>query len=156
MKPLYFLLIPFAFLSTKAQESFSENDAKAIVDTFFKGFHKGDTVLMRSVMVKNLPTQTVFTTGKGEPKIVDGNGEDFLKAIGKRPADQIWEEKLLNYKIQVDGNLAHVWTPYEFWLNGSFSHCGANAFTIGKTQDGWKILHLIDSRRKEGCILIKE
>lgn len=139
-----------------AQQPFSENDAKAIVDTFFEGFHKGDTLLMRSVMIKDLPTQTVFTTGKGEAKVVAGSGEDFLKAIGSRPATQVWEEKLLDYSIQVDGNLAHVWTPYEFWLNGDFSHCGANAFTIGKTQEGWKILHLIDSRRKQGCILIKE
>jgi len=156
MKSLYYIIAVLFFINTQAQQSFTENDAKAIVDTFFEGFHKGDTLLMRSVMIKDLPTQTVFRTNKGEDKIVTGSGENFIKAIGNRPADQNWEEKLLDYKIQVDGNLAHVWTPYEFWLNGNFSHCGANAFTLGKTSDGWKILHLIDSRRKEGCLLVKE
>jgi hypothetical protein len=72
-------------------------------------------------------------------------------AISKRPETEKWDERLLSYSVQIDGNLAHVWTPYEFWLNGNFSHCGANAFTLAKMDDGWKIVHLIDSRRKSSC-----
>lgn len=149
------LLITMVFVSISAitfsQDSFSENDAKQLIDTFFEGFHKGDTLIMKSVMVENLPNQTVFTNKEGKANVIDGNISEFLKAIANRPADQVWEEKLLDYKVQIDGNLAHVWTPYEFWFNGNFSHCGANAFTLAKTEDGWKIVHLIDSRRKEGC-----
>ena len=149
------LLITMVFVSISAitfsQDSFSENDAKQLIDTFFEGFHKGDTLIMKSVMVENLPNQTVFTNKEGKANVIDGNISEFLKAIANRPADQVWEEKLLDYKVQIDGNLAHVWTPYEFWFNGNFSHCGANAFTLAKTEEGWKIVHLIDSRRKEGC-----
>ena len=151
MKFLFLSAFLFFSIATFSQNSFSENDAKQLIDTFFEGFHKGDTLLMKSVMVENLPNQTVFTNREGKAKVMDGNISDFLNAIASRPADQIWEEKLLDYKVQIDGNLAHVWTPYEFWLNGTFSHCGANAFTLGKTEGGWKILHLIDSRRREGC-----
>ncbi|MBW2937770.1 nuclear transport factor 2 family protein [Aureisphaera sp. CAU 1614] len=149
------LLITMVFVSISAitfsQDSFSENDAKELIDTFFEGFHQGDTLTMKRVMVENLPNQTVFTNKEGKANVIDGNISEFLKAIANRPADQVWEEKLLDYKVQIDGNLAHVWTPYEFWFNGNFSHCGANAFTLAKTEDGWKIVHLIDSRRKEGC-----
>lgn len=134
-----------------SQNSFSEEEAKKLIDTFFEGFHKRDTLLIKSVMVENLPNQTVFTTKEGSPKVIEGNMTEFLKAIANRPADQIWEEKLLDYKVQIDGNLAHVWTPYEFWFNGTFSHCGANAFTLANTETGWKIVYLIDSRRREGC-----
>ncbi|MEZ4778625.1 MAG: nuclear transport factor 2 family protein [Flavobacteriaceae bacterium] len=151
MKFLFLSAFLFFSIATFGQNSFSEEAAKQLVTTFFEGFHKGDTLLMKSVMVENLPNQTVFTTKQGEAKVMDGNMSEFLKAIASRPADQIWEEKLLDYKVQIDGNLAHVWTPYEFWLNGTFSHCGANAFTLAKTETGWKILHLIDSRRREGC-----
>lgn len=149
------LLITMLFVSmstfTFSQDSFSERDAKQLIDTFFDGFHKGDTLIMKSVMVENLPNQTVFTSKEGKAHVMDGNISEFLKAIGNRPSDQVWEEKLLDYIVQIDGNLAHVWTPYEFWFNGNFSHCGANAFTLAKTDDGWKIVHLIDSRRREGC-----
>ncbi|MCB0457441.1 MAG: nuclear transport factor 2 family protein [Flavobacteriaceae bacterium] len=151
MKFLFTLLLLSISVTAFCQNSFSENDAKQLIDTFFEGFHKGDTLLMKSVMVANLPNQTVFTTRDGIPKVMDGNISEFLKAIANRPSDQVWEEKLLDYKVQIDGNLAHVWTPYEFWLNGTYSHCGANAFTLAKIETGWKIIHLIDSRRREGC-----
>ncbi|MEZ4794846.1 MAG: nuclear transport factor 2 family protein [Flavobacteriaceae bacterium] len=152
MKFTFSLLIAFISIVSFSQNSFSESDAKQIIDTFFEGFHDGDTLKMKSVMVDNLPSQTVFTSKEGVPKIIEGDMSEFLKAIAVRPADQVWEERLLEYQVQIDGNLAHVWTPYEFWLNGGFSHCGANAFTLAKTEAGWKIVHLIDSRRREGCL----
>ena len=151
MKILVYVSLFLSSLLITAQSNFTEADARGVIDTFFEGFHEGDTLKMRSVMVKNLPTQTVFTNKEGKHMVHDSNGEDFIKAIGNRPPEQKWDERLLDYKVQIDGNLAHVWTPYEFWLNGSFSHCGANAFTLAKTDDGWKIVHLIDSRRRSSC-----
>jgi hypothetical protein len=151
MKSLVFFSLLLSSFLLSAQNNFSEADARGVIDTFFEGFHKGDTLIMKSVMAENLPTQTVFTTKDGKNMIQDGVGADFLKAIGSRPADQVWDERLLDYKVQIDGNLAHVWTPYEFWYNGQFSHCGANAFTLAKFDDGWKIVHLIDSRRRSSC-----
>ncbi len=151
MKFLITSSLLFLAVSSFAQNNSADAFAQNIVDTFFKGFHQGDTLMMKSVMVEKVPMQTVFTNGKGMEQVMDSDIAGLLNAIANRPEDQIWEEKLLSYSVQVDGNLAHVWTPYEFWLNGEFIHCGANAFTLGKTKDGWKILHLIDSRRKEGC-----
>ncbi len=151
MKYLVYLAFFFSSFLMLAQDSFSEADARGVIDTFFEGFHEGDTLKMKSVMAEKLPTQTVFASKEGKNMVRDSSGDDFIKAIGNRPLDQKWEEKLLDYKIQIDGNLAHVWTPYEFWLNGEFSHCGANAFTLAKMDDGWKIVHLIDSRRKSSC-----
>ncbi|MDT0555059.1 nuclear transport factor 2 family protein [Patiriisocius hiemis] len=134
-----------------AQDNFTKEDAKGIVDTFFEGFHKGDTAVMRSVLIKEVPLQTVATNQEGKHMMSNGSLDNLLNAIANRPAEQKWEEKLLDYTVQIDGNLAHVWTPYEFWLNGNFSHCGANAFTLAKTDNGWKIIHLIDSRRRSSC-----
>ena len=148
------LLLALCLVSTaviSAQTTFTEKDAKNLIDTFFEGFHKGDTVLMKSVMAPKMVMQTASSTPTGEHKVTDGSGTDFINAIANRPADQKWVEKLLDYSVQIDGNLAHVWTPYEFYFNGNFSHCGANAFTIAKTDDGWKIIHIIDSRRKDSC-----
>jgi hypothetical protein len=59
-----------------------------------------------------------------------------------------FQEKLLSYTIQVDGAMAHAWTPYEFYVNGKFSHKGVNAFTLFKDKDTWKIIYIIDTRRK--------
>ncbi|WP_290627447.1 nuclear transport factor 2 family protein [Altibacter sp.] len=134
-----------------SQPTFSEADAKQVIDVFFEGFHQGDTLKMRSVMAEELVMQTAFSDAQGNHKVSNGKASDLLLAIANRPETQQWDERLLDYKVQIDGNLAHVWTPYEFWLNGKFIHCGANAFTLAKTNEGWKILHLIDSRRKTDC-----
>lgn len=134
-----------------SQDTFSNADARKVVDTFFEGFHKGDTILMKSVLANDVVMQTVYVNKDGENKLNTDSMDGFIKAIGSRPTDQKWDERLLDYQIGVDGNLAHVWTPYEFWFNDTFSHCGANSFTIARFDDGWKIIHLIDSRRKENC-----
>lgn len=151
MKSLLLLFCILFSITTVGQNSFTEANAKQIIDTFFEGFHKGDTLLMKSVMLNELVMQTAFTDKEGNNKLTNGTSEDLLSAIANRPESQKWDERLLDYKVQIDGNLAHVWTPYEFWFNDSFSHCGANAFTLAKTNDGWKIIHLIDSRRRESC-----
>lgn len=151
MKSLLFAALLLISVNMVAQNSLSEDKAIGIIDTFFEGFHKGDTLMMKSVLAGNVQLQTAFVTKDGSNKLNTDSMDKLLTAIANRTADQKWDERLLDYKVQIDGNLAHVWTPYEFWYNESFSHCGANAFTLANTDDGWKIIHLIDSRRKADC-----
>ena len=54
--------------------------------------------------------------------------EDFLVSISTIPVEVKIEEKIVDYKIQVDGSLAHDWTSYEFYVNGTLSHKGVNSF----------------------------
>ena len=137
--------------SVSAQENETES-VKATVETFFEGFHKGDTMVMKSVMMPKVTMQTAYISGKGEGKFVDdGGAEKLLKAIADRPDDQKWDERLTNFNIQVDANLANAWVDYEFWFNDKFSHCGVNSFHLVKTEGKWKIVYLIDSRRKSSC-----
>ncbi len=124
---------------------------KQTIETFFEGFHKGDTTLMKSVMVDKFTTQTAYKNKEGKDVLVTDNSTKLINAIGKRPTEQKWDERLLDFKIQVDGNMANAWTPYEFWFNGNFSHCGVNSFQLFKDNGTWKIIYLIDTRRKKGC-----
>lgn len=156
MKILILLFLTFSAFNISAQKSFSERDAINIINTFFEGFHKGDTLIMNTVLLSNATLQSVSTTTKGEDVIDEIHFGNFKTSIAERPLNQLWEEKILEYKVSIDGNLAHVWAPYEFYLNGKFSHCGANAFTLVKLSEAWKILHLIDSRRKENCVYTKK
>ena len=89
---------------------------KATIDTFFEGFHKGDTILMKSVMMDKMLLQTTYTTQEGTNILVSEESSKLMSAIANRTNDQKWDERLLNYNIQVDGIMANVWTPYEFGL----------------------------------------
>lgn len=137
--------------TTITAQNKAEMDVKKSIDTFFEGFHKGDTLLMKSVMYNNMLTQTTYKDREGKGKLVTDDVEKMIQTIANRPADQKWEERLLDYNIQIDGTMAHVWTPYEFWVNHQFSHCGVNSFQLFNDEGQWKIIYLMDTRRREGC-----
>ncbi|WP_225585112.1 hypothetical protein [Flavobacterium sp. MDT1-60] len=87
------------------------------------------------------------STVKGN-KLSDEGVKYFYKSIATIPSSMKFQEKILSYTIQIDGTMAHVWAPYEFYLNDKLSHSGVNTFTLFKEKDAWKIIYLIDTRRK--------
>lgn len=145
-------IIAFAIVATAgAQETTPEQEVKKTIETFFEAFHKGDTTLLKSVLADKLVLQTTFTDREGKNQLVEEEASKLITVIGTRPTDQKWEEKLLDYQIKVDGTMANAWTPYEFWFNGQFSHCGVNSFQLFNDNGTWKIIYLIDTRRRQGC-----
>ncbi|MFK5981949.1 MAG: nuclear transport factor 2 family protein, partial [Flavobacteriaceae bacterium] len=85
MKLFLFLICLFTSTFLFSQDPFSKADARQVIDTFFEGFHKGDTLLMKSVMAEDLVMQTVFTTKEGENKINTEFAEGLITAITNRP-----------------------------------------------------------------------
>ena len=127
---------------------YSQNeDVKQVVVTFFKGFHAKDSITMKSVCAEKMILQSVSESSKGT-QLKNEKPQSFYQSIATIPATILFEERILNYSIQVDGAMAHIWTPYEFFINGKFSHKGVNAFTLFKENEQWKIVYLIDTRRK--------
>jgi hypothetical protein len=61
------------------------------------------------------------------------------------------DEKVVFDAIHIDGPMAAVWTPYEFYFKGQFSHCGVDHFVFIRQEGKWKIQYLVDTRRKLGC-----
>jgi hypothetical protein len=93
---------------------------------------------------------TYYTNKKGEAVFVKDEVQKFINAVGT-PHEEVWDEKIWDTEIRVDGNLAQVWTKYGFYLDEKFSHCGVDAIHLTKTKDGWKIFHLSDTRQREDC-----
>ena len=128
--------------------TYSQNEeVKQVVVTFFKGFHAKDSITMKSVCADKMILQSISESSKGT-QLKNDSAQDFFRSIATIPNTILFEEKLLDYSIQVDGAMAHVWTPYEFYLNNKLSHKGVNAFTLFKDDGLWKIVYLIDTRRK--------
>jgi len=128
--------------------TYSQNEeVKQVVVTFFKGFHAKDSITMKSVCADKMILQSISESSKGT-QLKNDSAQDFFRSIATIPNTILFEEKLLDYSIQVDGAMAHVWTPYEFYVNNKFSHKGVNAFTLFKDNGLWKIVYLIDTRRK--------
>jgi hypothetical protein len=47
--------------------------------------------------------------------------------------------------------MAQVWAPYDFHLDGKFSHCGVDMFTLVQGKDGWRIAAIAYTGRKDAC-----
>ncbi|WP_298513326.1 nuclear transport factor 2 family protein [uncultured Kordia sp.] len=150
MKPYLFILFFVLSFSVNAQTD-DETAAKQAVIQFFEGFHKKDSIMMQEVVHKDIVLQTTFMTKDGKSVLKNGNADNFINAVVTRADSPTWEEKILSYNVQVDGTMANVWTPYEFWLGGKFLHCGVNSFQLFKDNGKWKIIYLIDTRRKKSC-----
>ena len=45
--------------------------------------------------------------------------------------------------VLVSGPVAMVWFPYDFYQDGTWSHCGVDVFTFLKTDGGWRIATLV-------------
>lgn len=139
-------------LNSYSQKSENENEnVKQAIISFFDALHKQDSTALKSMAKGNIKMQSISVNKDGETVLQERNYDDFVKNITSIPKDRSFEEKLLGFTINVDGNMANAWTPYEFWYNGKFSHCGVNSFQLIKKEDTWKIIYLVDTRRRDDC-----
>ncbi|MGY5850541.1 nuclear transport factor 2 family protein [Salegentibacter sp. F14] len=150
MKKLFligFLLMSQAVLS---QNTKKEN-LRMLIESFFEAFHLQDTVKLRSFAHPDIVLQSISVSKGGVTKLTTDSYSGFLQGIGKIAETTTFEEKLQDFEISIYGEMAHVSTPYSFYLNEKFSHCGVNSFQLMKVEDQWKIIYLVDTRKKTGC-----
>ncbi len=149
----YTLFLFSMFMSTVgfSQEALSTANGKIIVDIFMDGYQAGDTLKMKSVMHANMTMNRAYLSREQENILMFIKSSDLLKYAATTGKEQVWEEKLTDYIVNSDGNVAHVWASYEYFKDGKFSHCGANSFTLVYTDESWKILNIIDSIRIGSC-----
>lgn len=99
----------------------------------------------------NIKMQSISIDKDGKTVLSENDYFQFVQNIANIPKDSTFEEKLLNFNIKVDGNMANAWIPYEFWYQGKLSHCGVNSFQLIKQDAKWKIIYLVDTRRLARC-----
>lgn len=141
----------FLFLTFGYSQDADQEAVKATIVKFFDGFHKQDSVLMKETVGNKVVMQSIGKTKEGTTVLREEEFSNFMKAIVSIPKERKFQEKLLSFSIQIDGDMANAWTPYEFYLDDQFSHCGVNSFQLFRDGEQWKIIYIIDTRRKEGC-----
>ena len=144
MRQLIILLFFGFSLSISAQEK----EVKQSISVFFEGLQSADTLKIQSVCHKEMKLQSNMEKNTIGNLSFETN-EEFYKSIASIPKNLKIEERILDYKIQIDNSMAQVWTPYEFYIDGKLSHIGTNSFTLLLENNIWKIVHIIDTRRKK-------
>ncbi len=149
MKRIFiFLLVISCSVTVNAQSA--EDSVKTTVNKLFEAMKTGDAVMLKAVFADSAILQTITRNKEGKTIVQNEEIAGFIDFVSKQPKGAA-DERITFNTIKIDGPLAIVWTPYKFYFNGNFSHCGVNSFQLVRLNGDWKIQYLIDTRRRQNC-----
>ncbi len=129
----------------------TEDSVKAVINNLFAGMKNANADLFKTVFADSAVMQTISRTKEGETVVLNESVNEFTEFVSHLRKDSA-DERITFETIKIDGTLAIAWTPYRFYHNGIFSHCGVNSFHLVRFNGIWKMQYLIDTRRKQGCL----
>lgn len=150
---LFFIAVAIVSFTVSAQKKHKDsllNEAYHSVDYFFESMNARDTASLRKLFYPGSTMMTVYADKNGDSQMHTGTVNEFLSQITEL-AEMDWKEEVDDIKIKRDGYLAQVWMDFTFWLNGKISHCGVNTMQLYYDGYNWRVLHIADTRRDEGC-----
>lgn len=128
---------PSAFVpSAGAQERRGEDEAEvlATVEAALAAISAEDMVAFTDLMVEEAIMFRVVEREAGTRYFVRTRAGERAQVLG----DDI-VERGFDAEVHVAGALAVVWLPYDFYIDGEWSHCGVDAFTLVRVQGAWRI-----------------
>jgi reactive intermediate/imine deaminase len=135
--------------AARAQSPDERASVLRVVTRLFDGMRAGDSAMVRSVFHPKAQLATAIVR-QGSAIVEVDDLDKFIQAVGTTHTE-VWDERLSNTAVHLDGTLASVWTDYSFYLGNKFSHCGVDAFHLAKAGNEWQIVGLADTRRRQGC-----
>jgi Putative lumazine-binding len=123
-----------------------EQAVLAPVQAMFDGMTKRDPQSIKNPL---LPGGTMVLMRDGKP--VQMTFEAFAERVGK-PGTAHIEERIHDPLVRIDHDLAVVWAPFEFLVDGKVDHCGTDLFTLVRIDGKWLIASIADTGRN-GCSL---
>jgi hypothetical protein len=150
MTKLYLFTI-FCVMRLSAFSQTADHEAvKKVVNNLFTAMRTSDTTLLKSVFSADMVLQSIGQKADGTTFLQTEKASGIIKMVGT-PHKEVYDERIIIKDVKVDGPLASVWAPYKFYVGTQFSHCGVDVFQLMKTAAGWKIIYIVDTRRKDNC-----
>ncbi len=128
----------------------TEDSVKAAINKLFIGMKNADADMIKSSFADSAVLQTITRNKEGATIVKNEKVDEFAKSISTIPKGAA-DERISFETVKIDGPMAIAWTPYHFYFDGKFSHCGVNSFQLVRLNGEWKIQYLIDTRRRVGC-----
>ena len=123
--------------SARAQSPTAEQDAVLkTVQMFFDTMTAKDVEGARKVLQEQGRFHAMRIRD-GKPDVRAFSNEEYFADL--QASKRTMRERMWNPEVRIHGPIASFWAPYDFWIDGKFSHCGVDQFDLIKTADGWKI-----------------
>jgi hypothetical protein len=125
------------------EPSTEETAVLASFQALLDGLGKRDKTAM---MAQLLPGGSVVLMRNGKP------AQMTLEMLADRlsqPGAESREERIHNAVVHVDGDVATVWAPFEFLVDGKIDHCGRDIANLIRVEGRWIIAAIEDNGRKD-------
>jgi hypothetical protein len=142
-----FLIIPVFLFGQNQKLNKDEDQIKSVILKTFSAMKSVDSVALKSCFTEKalLHISQVRPEGTIVREVPIAN---FVKNVmSRKPGDM--DERVLSWgPILIDHEIATAWVPYEFYLNGTFTHKGVDAFILVKVGEEYKIQTLLYNMQK--------
>ena len=134
-----------AGISATATTAPSPDDQAVLtpINAMFAAMSKHDAAALKAPL---LPGGTMVLMRNGKPNQLTFDA--FADIIAKPGKSQI-EERIHDPLVRVDNDLAVVWAPFDFLVDGKVDHCGTDLFNLVKADGRWLIASVADTGRKD-------
>jgi hypothetical protein len=143
--PLYVagaLALALALPATRAAGQTPDSAVLAPIDAMFQGMTARDPAAIKSAALPGT-ILVLMRDGKPEQMTIDAFAEHFSK-----PSKAYLEERIHDPLVRTDNDLAVVWAPFEFLVDGKPDHCGTDLFNLVQTGGKWLIAGIADTGTK--------
>ena len=120
-----------------------EQEVLVPINAMFDSMAKHDPVALKKPL---LPGGTMVLMRNGKPNQLTFDA--FADIVAKPGKSQI-EERIHDPLVRVDNDLAVVWAPFDFLVDGKVDHCGTDLFNLVKADGKWLIASVADTGRKD-------
>jgi hypothetical protein len=123
-------------------QSAGEQAVLAPIHAMFDGMSERDPAAIKA---PTLPGGAMVLMRDGKPEQM--TFEAFAERVGKPGTTRI-EERIHDPLVRIDNDLAVVWAPFDFLVDGKIDHCGTDLFNLVRVDGSWLIASVADTGTK--------
>jgi aryl carrier-like protein len=137
----------FVGINAQAQEAYAATQREVLgaVNALFDAMTKHDVVASRKLIVPGAG----FVVVRPDGTLLMEHDTDYLDSLARHK--EAFRERIWDAQVTVQGDIAQVWAPYDFHLDGKLSHCGIDSFSMVRTAEGWRVAGISYTVQKVGC-----
>jgi hypothetical protein len=147
---IFVVLFSFALAASQAlsQAPAAQSEVMAPIHSFFDAIAHRDKSAMIAQTVPNMEVM-INSEGQLRRRTIDDLADRVINLKGGSLAEPIHDPV-----VHIDNDIASVWAPFLFTIDGKPSNCGTDVFTLLKLNGKWVIVSLSYNSQKN-CELIQ-
>lgn len=136
------LIAGAAFTASLGASTPAEQAVLAPVLAMFDGMAKRDATAIKAPL---LPGGAMVLMRDGKPTQMTFDA--FADRVA-RPGTTKIEERIHDPLVRIDNDLAVVWAPFDFLVDGKVDHCGTDLINLVRVEGKWLIASVADTGSK--------